>query len=209
LIALLDVTPARPMRLLGTRLLIRLTKAPDRTKSGLWLPASAIHPLSQGVVMARGNRLDPWTMAWIEEGSAVLFAEHAAHPVDRETVYVYAEDLLGLILESEDGEAVLLPCNDFCLIERPGAAERSRGGIILPPSAQRRARSGRIREIGPGKLTEKGRFPVYALVNLAEGLFRAGIMLYWSSRAEVVSVSSAGEDCCLIRAGDIDVAEVD
>lgn len=207
MIALPD--PARPMRLLGTRLLIRLTKAPDRTKSGLWLPASAVRPLSQGEVIARGNRLDPWTLAWIEEGANVLFPEHAAHPVTKDTCYVYAGDLLGLILEREDGEATLLPCNDWVLIDRDGADERSRGGIILPERARRRSRSGRIREIGPGKLTEKGRFPIYALVNLTEGLFRAGIVVYFTSRAEVVSVSSAGEDCCLIRAADIDVAEVD
>jgi co-chaperonin GroES (HSP10) len=189
------------MQVIGKKLLVRLTRPAERTPGGIWLPDGMRRNLSQGKVIAQGRRLDPWTISWCEEGQVVLFAEHAAYPVTREEVVVYPEDLLGLIMSDEWGEPVLLPGNDWLLIDRDAAPSRSRGGVVLPEQARRAGRSGRVRDVGPGKLLPLG--DRLAMPDLA------ACVVHWSPRAEYITVSSAGEACSLVRAGDVDAVEVE
>ncbi len=48
------------------------------------------------------------------------------------------------------------PSNDYVIVVRNEANERSRGGIILAPSAKEKPTEGRVISVGPGKTLENG-----------------------------------------------------
>ena len=51
---------------------------------------------------------------------------------------------------------MLKPLGDRVLIKRSDPAEKTEGGIIIPPSAQEKVTEGEIIAVGPGTLNDHG-----------------------------------------------------
>lgn len=49
-----------------------------------------------------------------------------------------------------------IPTGDRVLLSLDAPETTSKGGILLPPVAQEKSLIGTVREIGPGKMTERG-----------------------------------------------------
>lgn len=50
------------------------------------------------------------------------------------------------------------PTQDYVLIQREAAEERTHGGIIIPENAKERPAKGKVLAVGKGRLLESGRF---------------------------------------------------
>lgn len=51
---------------------------------------------------------------------------------------------------------ILRPLYDRIVVERAPAEERTKGGIYVPDAAQKKAREGTVRAVGPGRPLENG-----------------------------------------------------
>ena len=51
----------------------------------------------------------------------------------------------------------LKPIGDHVVVERIGSAERSKGGLYLPDSAQEKPQEGKVIAVGSGKMLKNGK----------------------------------------------------
>ena len=49
------------------------------------------------------------------------------------------------------------PLNDRVLVERLGEEEKTKGGIVIPDTAQEKPKEGRVLAVGPGRVGEDGK----------------------------------------------------
>lgn len=208
-----DPAPYYPtLRPLGTTLYCRFVRPPERTESGIWLPDETRQNTWHLEVLAAGPGPRRGSLG-LEPGTHVLIPKHAYVPVNKLEARVRAEDVLASIYQDEDGRPALVPENDLLLIERDEAEARTRGGLILPEVARRRARRGRVVEAGPGRLRLTGilageRVSCYSIANLPNDYSLLGRVVYWPEHnADSFEVVSNGRSMWLIRASDLIAAE--
>lgn len=86
------------------------------------------------------------------------------------------------------------PLNDRVLVKRLAEEEMTKGGIIIPDSAQEKPAEGEIIAVGAGKLNDKGdRVPVE---------LKAGDKVLFSKYGGT-EIKIAGEDYLIMREDDI------
>jgi len=86
------------------------------------------------------------------------------------------------------------PLGDRVLVKRLEPLQKTKGGIVLPDSAQEKPKEAEVIAVGPGKVNEKGeRVPVYVKV---------GDKVVFTSYAGT-EIKVDGEDYLIMREEDI------
>lgn len=86
------------------------------------------------------------------------------------------------------------PLGDRVLVKRLEPQQKTKGGIVLPDSAQEKPKEAEVIAVGPGKVNEKGeRVPVYVKV---------GDKVVFTSYAGT-EIKVDGEDYLIMREEDI------
>jgi len=194
----------------GTWLYARLVKPAERSVGGIFLPEVSQKNLTHAIVVSAGPGLARIPQESFLPGTHVIFSKHAFLPLSKDEIQVRQEDVIASAWE-EDGILTLLPENDWVMIDRTAAEERSRGGVILPEGSRRRARSGRLVDVGEGLLRLEGdrrgtRRECKDIMNWQED---RSAVVYWGPAAECPEVNLAGQTYWFVRAGDLIAAEVD
>jgi co-chaperonin GroES (HSP10) len=199
-----------PLQPCGSHLLLRLAKPRTESKGGIYLPEIMWKLPVSGVVLAVGPGRDiPETgrrsTIWSAVGDEVLFQRKDLRAIDGddEHALLLAEDVLGFV--SRNG--TVCPENDWVLVELDATETCSSGGIILPERERQRAKSGIVKDIGPGRVLLKGtwygtRRDVYRLLGLSSETRLVGKRVHWEGMEEVVRLSQPRGQA-LVRAGDL------
>jgi chaperonin GroES len=86
------------------------------------------------------------------------------------------------------------PLNDFVLVRRVEAAEKTKGGIVLPDTAKEKPKEGVILALGDGKLLDNGERQAFQ-VKLEDRV------LFTSYAGQEIQIE--GEDLLLLREEEI------
>ncbi len=207
----------RTMQVRGTWLYCRFVKPAERSKGGIWLPDVARENLTHAIVVSAGPGLARIPQETFQPGTHVIFSKHAYLPITKDEIQVRQEDVIATAWE-EDGILTLLPENDWAMIDRTAAPERSKGGLVLPESLRRRARSGRLMDLGEGLLRLEGerrgtRRDCKDIMNWQDdwptSCDPVPATVYWGPEAECPEVNLAGQTYWFVRAKDLLAVEVD
>jgi chaperonin GroES len=93
------------VRPLGDKILVKRSKAQDRTESGLYLPESAKDKPTEGKVVATGNGvLNKETGEYlpfsVKKGDRIIFSSYAGTEIkidDEELLIMSEDDILGVV----------------------------------------------------------------------------------------------------------------
>lgn len=195
----------------GSHLLLRLMKPRTESRGGIHLPETMWKLPHSGVVEKVGpGRNIPEsggkrTLIWSAVGDEVLFQRKDLREIDgdEEHALILAEDVLGFVGRN----GTVCPENDWVLVDLDETEAVSTGGIILADGERKRAKSGIVKDIGPGRVLLKGpwygtRRSVAQMLSLTVEERLVGRRVQWEGMEEVVRLSfPAGQ--ALVRAGDL------
>jgi co-chaperonin GroES (HSP10) len=190
--------------------LIRLSKPATETAGGIALPEISQSNETEGEVVAVGVGRLPGGEACSMEAAVedvVIFRRDDFKLMEGDLGFVHEEDLVAI----RDGEEVE-PANDWVLIKPDPRPVESAGGIAIPQKYQRRGKSGRIENYGPGRLIRKGEFtgtrlPSDHILGLEYPILDS--RAYWSREARTVTISGEAGRWVCVRAGDLVALEGD
>lgn len=148
------------LRPLNTRIIIRPDDPESRTKGGIIIPDNAKEKKARGTVISMGPGMlmksgARWPMPAIKPGDKVVYSKYAGTEMDAEgkTHIVVRDDD---VMAGGPDDAHLMPLGDRVLVRVDKAAERSKGGLYIPDSAQEKPLDGEIVAVGQGKILEDG-----------------------------------------------------
>lgn len=189
---------------------ISVTRPPDRTSSGLWLPEISQKRPAEGTVVGVGpGRLIPGmqkrTVIWPIFGDIVLFDPAAFIEItDAYDGLVAAEDVLGIM---HPDTTQIRPENDWIAVDPQPLEPQSWAGVIIPERVREPSRSGEVLDYGPGLVRLAGpltgtRRTVHATLGLSESQSLIGRTVWWSG--EMKSFHLGGKfPCVMVKANDL------
>lgn len=216
MIALPEFT--KMMRVVGSRLIVRFLTPAERSPGGIILPDTMRENLTHAKVLSAGHGYETASGQWVptgfERGDHVIAPKHAYQSITKEEASVYASQVIATLMEDADGVAVIVPQGEYVLVDRVRAEATLKSGLVLPESARRRGQKGRLVDVGPGRMREEGdlagtREEVWDAWGVDEPFEPSTMVLYWAARAAAVELSHGGRSLWLLKANEVDIAEVD
>jgi co-chaperonin GroES (HSP10) len=196
------------LRLFGTRLLVEYVEPPKQSQGGIWLPDTSRENQVLARVLAAGPGFRAESGArsvmYCEPGSVILADKRYFVAVDKTTAHIREEEVAAQVM-MEGGQPVLIPQNEYLLVDRDEPESVTPGGIVLPQTVRRRARRGVILEAGPGKLRQAGdlqgtRLTCCAIMGLTDDICLQDRIIHWPLGVDALEVVSNGRAAWLVPA---------
>lgn len=165
---------------LAHRILVERLEPNKASGSGIETPDQYVkkNQFARVIAVGSGRWLETGEHApmSVEVGDTVaIFRGHEMTLNGQELVFVNEEDILAVVLSK-----VLIPLNNWVMMKRRTADEKTAGGIVIPEICRGKHQEFDVIEIGPGKILSNGaRSPMF--VDVADRVhIRGGVEITWN-----------------------------
>jgi chaperonin GroES len=153
-----------PLSPLSNQVLVKMSKAEEKTTGGLFVPAAATEKPREGLVVAVGpGRTHPDTGALlpvpVASGDIVLLSEFTGERVDyngEKHMFITTDEILGVFDDGKVGAATFKPLRDNVLVEVAESATETASGIALATETDEEPNQGEVVAVGEGQTTSAG-----------------------------------------------------
>jgi len=191
-----------PLNVLNNQVLVKLSKADDKTAGGLFVASEESSKPREGIVVAAGpGRTHPETGKLlansITEGDYVLLADFTGEKVEycgESHLFVNADEILGTFEGGKTSAEAFKPTRDRALVEIAEVATETASGIALAVSDDEQPTLGQVVKVGEGRMTSLGELqplPIGVGDNVLYGKYSGTDTLLEGKKFKIVF----GSDC--------------